>query len=47
MDFRDDIKEQTLKLLERIDIEQCDQQLSVEERHKLRGDMSRASALLS
>ncbi len=45
--LRDDIKEQTLKLLERIDIEQCDQQLSVEERHKLRGDMSRASALLS
>lgn len=45
--LRDDIKEQTLELLGRIDLEQCDQQLSVEERPKLRDDMNRTSALLA
>ena len=44
--LRNDIKEQTLELLEQIDLERCDQQLSDEERTKLRDDMNRTSALL-
>src|SRR5690606_6395382 len=43
----DEIKEQTLKLLELIDSGRWEQQRSIEERHKLKGYMSRASALLS
>lgn len=45
--LRDDIKEQTLELLGRIDLEQCDQYLSEEERSKLRDDLSRTSNLLA
>jgi hypothetical protein len=45
--LRDDIKEEALELLGRIDLGQCDQQLSDGERHKLRDDISRTSALLA
>ena len=45
--LRDDIKEQTLELLRQIDLGYCDQQLSDEERLKLRDDMNRTSSLLA
>jgi hypothetical protein len=45
--LRDDIKEQALELLGRIDLRYYDQQLSDEERLKLRNDMNRTSSLLA
>lgn len=45
--LREDIKEETLKLLGRVDLGQFDQQLSEAERHKLRDDIGRTSALLA
>ena len=45
--LRDDIKEQTLELLERINLERCDQQLSDDEQCRLRDDMNRISSLLA
>jgi len=45
--LRDDIKEQTATLLERIDIGQCDQKLSDEEIHKLTDNMNRTLALIA
>lgn len=45
--LRDDIKEQTLRLLERNYLKQCDKQLGDEERPKLRADMDRISILLT
>ncbi|MEE2729946.1 MAG: Imm3 family immunity protein [Pseudomonadota bacterium] len=45
--LREDIKEQTQELLGRIDLGHCDQQLSDEERLKLRDDIKRTLSLLS
>ncbi|GLQ70774.1 Imm3 family immunity protein [Vibrio penaeicida] len=44
--LRDDIKEDTLNLLEQINLEQCDRMIDHDERQRLRDDMSRTSALL-
>lgn len=45
--LRDDIKAQTQELLRKINLGECDQQLSGEERSKLRDDMNKTSALLA
>lgn len=45
--LRGDIKEQTLELIRRIDLEQLDQKISGDEQSKLRNDMNRTSALLA
>ncbi|MDO6582174.1 Imm3 family immunity protein [Photobacterium sp. 2_MG-2023] len=45
--LRDDIKEETLELLGRIDLGLCDKQLSHLERHKLRVEIGRTVALIA